>query len=179
MPKTYKRKLSEEELNEWNHALKGVRRNKVRATKSLDTLPDLEVQIRKHQDFFHISPEKIRITKALVIDDEEGSDKRTTKIMKRGKLEVNAKIDLHGFTEDQAFSAVKTFILSSFYSKKRNLLIITGKGSSITKSSVLRTKLPEWLNLEGIRERIIRFSSASNKHGGNGAFYVLLKKCHR
>lgn len=179
MPKSYKRRLSEQELTEWDRALKGVRKNKSRSVKSEETLPDLKVNIRNQQDFFDLNFKEIRSSRALIIDDESGSDKRTTKMMKRGKLEVNAKIDLHGFTEEQAFQAVKTFILSSFYAKKRNLLIITGKGSSITKPSILRTKLPDWLNLEGIRERIIRFSSASNKHGGNGAFYVLLKKCHR
>jgi DNA-nicking Smr family endonuclease len=57
---------------------------------------------------------------------------------------------------------------------KRMLLVVTGKGRDGV--GVLRQSLPLWLNAPSIRPFVLAFDVASRKDGGEGAFYVLLKR---
>jgi DNA-nicking Smr family endonuclease len=56
------------------------------------------------------------------------------------------------------------------------LLIVTGKGARGGGEGVLRQALPRWLNMPDLRERVLAFASAHPRHGGAGAFYILLKR---
>jgi DNA-nicking Smr family endonuclease len=103
-----------------------------------------------------------------------GVDKATAKRLTGGKFKIEAKLDLHGKTQDQALSELTYFIRNSHESKKRGLLIITGKGPS--NDGVLKNQTPRWLNTPQIRPFILMFSHAKQKHGGDGALYILLRK---
>ena len=60
---------------------------------------------------------------------------------------------------------------------KRCVLVITGKGLKSDGSiGVLRENIPDWLNERRNRGLIIAFSHAVQKDGGEGAFYVMLKR---
>lgn len=54
--------------------------------------------------------------------------------------------------------------------------MVTGKG--LASGGVLRHMVPRWLNEGGNRERVLAFSSAQLRDGGDGALYVLLRR-HR
>jgi DNA-nicking Smr family endonuclease len=57
------------------------------------------------------------------------------------------------------------------------LLIITGKGnSSFQNHPVLKNNLLSWLMDSAFRCSILYINYAHAKHGGHGAFYVLLKR---
>ena len=81
---------------------------------------------------------------------------------------------------------VKKFIIESFEDGFKKLLIITGKGlrSKVHKNpyfseqmNVLKHSVPEFIkNDEDLFEKISRISTADLKHGGEGAFYIFLKK---
>ena len=96
------------------------------------------------------------------------------------------KLDLHGLSLNQANKIVKKFIIGSFEDGFKKLLIITGKGlrSKIYKNpyfseqmNVLKHSVPEFIkNDEDLFEKISRISTADLKHGGEGAFYIFLKK---
>ena len=103
-----------------------------------------------------------------------GVDKATAKRLTGGKFKIEAKLDLHGRTQDQALSELKYFIRNSYDTNKRGLLIITGKGTS--NDGVLKNQAPRWLNIPDIRSLILMFSYAKPKHGGDGALYILLRK---
>jgi len=101
------------------------------------------------------------------------------------KINKVRKLDLHGYSLDDANKEVKKFIIESFNQNYKNLLIITGKGSR-SKSydnpyisenlSVLKNSVPEYIknneNLNSIVKKIIR---ADRKDGGEGAINIFLK----
>ncbi len=102
-------------------------------------------------------------------------DKRTADRLKRGKLEIEGRLDLHGMTEEAARRAVGGFLADSQDAGKRCVLIITGKGPG-PEGGVLRQALPQWLNLPNNRARLVAFAPAQPRHGGHGAVYLLLKR---
>ena len=58
----------------------------------------------------------------------------------------------------------------------RCLLVITGRGSEREGSGVIRLALPGWLSRGELARHVRAFASAQARHGGVGAFYVLLRK---
>ena len=108
---------------------------------------------------------------------QPGLDKATAKRLRRGQVKIEARIDLHGMTQDEARPALEAFIESSWYKNRRQVLVITGKGTRADGSiGVLRQRVPQWLNLPPNRARVTAFSYAAPKDGGEGALYVRLKR---
>ncbi len=110
-------------------------------------------------------PEPLEIGKA------PGVDKRTAERLKRGKLAIEARIDLHGHTQDSAHHVLNSFITHSHWAGKRCVLVVTGKGKGILQASV-----PRWLNDPALRPFVLSVNYAQQKDGGTGALYVLLKR---
>ncbi len=107
-----------------------------------------------------------------------GLDRRTQTRMRRGQIDIEARIDLHGMTQNQAHAALGYFLHGSQAAGRRSVLVITGKGRGKDGGGegVLREAVPRWLN-EGANRRMVRaFSHAATKDGGEGALYVLLKR---
>ena len=102
-------------------------------------------------------------------------DKRTADRLKRGRLPVEARLDLHGMTQEEAQAELAGFLARAQSAGKRCVLVITGKGAG-REGGVLRRQLPQWLNQPANRARIVAFSSAQPRDGGHGAVYVLLKR---
>ena len=105
-----------------------------------------------------------------------GLDRRTARRLKRGQLAAEARLDLHGMTQDRAHGALRDFIQESRMVRRRCVLVITGKGSVASgKGGVLRQMVPRWLNEPALRRHIIAITNAPQSSGGAGALYVLLK----
>jgi DNA-nicking Smr family endonuclease len=94
--------------------------------------------------------------------------------LKEGSYPIDATLDLHGRTQDEAFETLRYFIATAYDMGKRCVLVITGKG--VEGQGILREQLPKWLSTDGLRGYILTIHHANAKHGGGGAFYVLLKK---
>ena len=108
-------------------------------------------------------------------------DKGTARRMKRGKMQIDARLDLHGYHQHEAFTILENFISHSSQANKRCVLVITGKGlhhmaAREQREGVLRKMVPIWLNEEPNRRQILSFCHARPSDGGVGALYVLLKK---
>ncbi|MDD3288529.1 MAG: Smr/MutS family protein [Alphaproteobacteria bacterium] len=101
-------------------------------------------------------------------------DKRVEKQIRQGELEIDGKLDLHGRTQAEAHAALNRFITTRYAKGDRKLLIITGKGRA--GESVLRTNTPRWCEEPRLSELILALRPAAAKHGGDGAFYVMLRK---
>ena len=114
--------------------------------------------------------------------DTPGLDKRSAQRLKRGQMQIEARLDLHGHRQDEAHRALNGFIASAADAGKRCVLVITGKGMRLDATSyerqigVLREMVPRWLNEEPNRSRILSFNHATQADGGTGALYVLLKR---
>ncbi len=105
-----------------------------------------------------------------------GVDRRRSERLRRGQLPVEARLDLHGYTQDQAHAALGDFLGESQARSLRCVLVITGKGTTTDSGGVLRAQVPRWLNEPGNRARVLAFDYAQPKHGGLGAIYVLLRR---
>ena len=95
-------------------------------------------------------------------------------------------IDLHGYTLGQANNAIEEFILKAFEEKISKLIVVTGKGihSDVEKNpyiskdlSILKYSVPEFIkNNRNLMKIINEIKDASIADGGDGAFYIFLKK---
>jgi DNA-nicking Smr family endonuclease len=88
--------------------------------------------------------------------------------------EIGARIDLHGMTQDRARPALDRFLARAWDEGLRAVLVITGKG--VSGDGVLRRRVPEWLAEPALRDKIAGISQAHQRHGGDGALYVALKR---
>lgn len=111
----------------------------------------------------------------ITLGDYSGMDRRTADRFRRGRLPIEARLDLHGMYQDTAQDALVGFITESAARGRRNVLVITGRGSR-EGSGVLRERLPQWLNQPPCRAHVLAFTSARPQHGHDGAFYVLLRR---
>ena len=109
-------------------------------------------------------------------------DSRAFGRMKRGKMMPEARIDLHGMTRSQAYPALTGFVKRSHALGKRLVLVITGKGggletgSTSERTGVLKRQVPEWLRQRPLASLILQISEAHSRHGGNGAYYIYLRR---
>lgn len=95
------------------------------------------------------------------------------KKLRRGQFAIEAELDLHRMTSDEARLATSTFLKMAYQSGKRCIRIIHGKGlGSPNKLPVLKTKVNHWLKQ---RDEVLAFCSAPPADGGTGAVYVLLR----
>jgi DNA-nicking Smr family endonuclease len=126
------------------------------------------------------SVQKISNQPALSHGDSPGLDKRSALRMKRGQMQIEARLDLHGHRQDEAHRALNGFITGAASAGKRCVLVITGKGLKVGNEErqigILREMVPRWLNEEPNRSRILSFNHATLSDGGTGALYVLLKR---
>ena len=119
-------------------------------------------------------------------------DGRTRDRLKRGRIEPEARLDLHGLRYVDAKRAVTQFLEQRHRKGNRLLLVITGRGSAKLvgaaeidtgypaperpESGVLRRDFPQWVREGSLAGIVIDCQQAHPNHGGNGAFYVYLKK---
>jgi DNA-nicking Smr family endonuclease len=105
-----------------------------------------------------------------------GVDKRTAQRLKRGKLDIEARLDLHGLTQAEAHRRLDHFLAEAYDTGVRTAIIITGKGRVSENGGILRQMVPRWLNQPPNRGRVVAISEAQPKDGGTGALYVRVKK---
>ena len=110
-------------------------------------------------------------------------DKKAFTKLKRGRLSPEARIDLHGMTIAQAHPALLHFIQNSAAMDRRLVLVITGKGKTRddggpipVRHGVLRHQVPHWLHSQPLKSHILQITEAHLKHGGQGAYYVYLRR---
>ena len=111
----------------------------------------------------------------LVVGAAHDMDRRTAKRFKRGELGVDGRIDLHGFTLDQAHAALGGFIRREHGRGSRCVVVVTGKGREGGEGKI-RRETPHWLNQPTLRPLVLAVTEARTRDGGTGAFYVLLKR---
>lgn len=121
-----------------------------------------------------IRPAKVPAQRPIAPD--RGGEKR----VRRGRLEIAAKLDLHGFHQESARRALEIFLERSAEEGARVVLVVTGKGQrrgqGEPQPGVLRTQTPFWLAAPHLRALVAGYASAHAKHGGEGAFYVFLRR---
>lgn len=110
-------------------------------------------------------------------------DRKRFEKLRRGRLDPEARIDLHGMTAERAHGALTGFVAQAHASGLRLVLVITGKGRSTSDvmagdgaQGILRRNVPLWLTMPPNSHRILHMAAAHRRHGGEGAFYVYLAR---
>jgi len=95
-----------------------------------------------------------------------------------GRLEPERVIDLHGHGVEEAHRLVEHCLRDAAADGARVVLIVTGKGSRgpEDRRGVIRASLADWLQLSRLRPLIAAMRPAHPRHGGAGAFYVILRR---
>ena len=110
-------------------------------------------------------------------------DRRRFDKLRRGRLQPEARLDLHGMTSERAYRALVAFILAAHATGLRLVLVITGKGRpgeldalAPQRHGVLRHSLPHWLSAPLLASKVLQVAPAHVRHGGAGAYYVYLRR---
>lgn len=101
-------------------------------------------------------------------------DRRTLKSLRRGDLAIDARLDLHGLTQEAAHRALARFIAKAAADGARLALVITGKGRG--GEGVLRAAVPRWLAEPALRTHVLATTPAPPNLGGGGALCVQLRR---
>jgi DNA-nicking Smr family endonuclease len=116
-------------------------------------------------------------------------DPRKAKKISTGRAGIDARLDLHGMRQDDALAHLRSFLFDAHARGHKTVLVITGKGRAADDPTtpyvdtldrhprgVLRRNLPHWLAEPDLRPIIVSYTQASQRHGGDGAFYVELRR---
>ena len=118
----------------------------------------------------------------------ETLDRQTARRLERGRLAVEARLDLHGMRQREAHAALRRFLKSAQRRGYRHVLVITGKGAGTDDSKpfyeadergVLRQAVPHWLSQPDLAPQVISYSEAPRRLGGEGALYVRIRAAKR
>jgi DNA-nicking Smr family endonuclease len=99
--------------------------------------------------------------------------KSFSKVLKKGLLKLDNVVDFHGYRLNDARIILKNFIIMSYKSNYKNILVITGKGQN--NSGALKKELPNWLYQKEFSKYIISFMHAPKNLGGEGAVLIRVK----
>ena len=142
------------------------------------------VAVKNHQQY---AAKQDFSTYSKNLEDQEfgGVDAATVRRFKREEFKIEAVLDLHGLTEKEAYEQVCDFVTKCFNKEKRCIIIVTGKGVRHEETDdlwslrgVLKKRVPQWLNMPQLRGMILLYKNPSERLGGEGALYILLKR-HR
>src|ERR1700730_3299913 len=99
--------------------------------------------------------------------------------LSRGRMEIDARLDLHGMTQIRAHRALFGFLQRAHHQGLTFVLVITGKGKmgvAEAERGVLRRQVPQWLALPEFCSLVVGFEEAHIGHGGEGALYVRIRR---
>ena len=181
-----KRRVTPEELELWRQVAETVRpiKSRRRPAKAKEEAPPAASAAKPRSA--KPTPPPTQLAKpgpaastkphALTHGLSHGIDRRQAERFRKGKLEIEGKIDLHGRTQQAAHDDLLAFLKRAHGHGKRCVLVVTGKGMTTSKTGILRQAVPRWLNEPGFRPLVLAFDYAEPHHGGEGALYVLLKR---
>lgn len=171
--------ITDEEIAAFRKAVSGVKplvHKKIRVArphsqpkKKISKHPILEEDLFTIDESIHsenVGSEAILSYKHPSVPD------KTLRKLRKGQYNVDAILDLHGMTVEEAKEAVEKFIRQALLLQKRVVLLIHGKGHH-SHMPILKNKINSWLRQLNV---VLAFCSAASTHGSRGATYVLLKR---
>ena len=170
------KKISDKDKEEWENFLK--------SKKPSPDKDDVQKKILSDKKIIEILEKDKQDWENFLKNEEKMPNKDFVK-KKIIRYEKIKKIDLHGYTIEEANKAVEQFIQKCFYESVTKVIVITGKGLRsknvenpyLSKDlSILKYSVPEFIESNiGLTKIIIEITDAKIEDGGAGAFYVYLK----
>lgn len=173
MPK--KPKITQEDLDALQNAMKGVKpltQRKIRLRSSIKKPLNIPREDEAWFQFNENNNLDAVVSEEFIAFKQSGVSNKTLRKLRKGQYNVEATLDLHGLSVEEARKTVYEFLHQCLADKRRVVLIIHGKGRHSQKP-ILKNKLNHWLREVNV---VLAFCSASVSHGSRGAIYILLKR---
>ena len=133
-----------------------------------------------------ITPKDLKVWRKFISNKKRIENKDYYLDQKKASTQKIRKVDLHGLSLDEANKKIEILIDKYFMEGVEKIIIITGKGLRSKTSnnpyvskdlSILKNSVPDYINANlKIKSKIKSISKAEIKDGGEGAFYIFLKK---
>ena len=170
------KKISDKDKEDWENFLKSKKPSPNKEDVKKKNLSDkkiIKILDKDKQDWENFLKNRFKIPKKDFVHK------------KNIRYEKIKKIDLHGYTIEEANKAIEQFIQKCFYESVTKVIVITGKGLRsknvenpyLSKDlSILKYSVPEFIESNiSLTKMIIETTDAKIEDGGSGAFYIYLK----
>ena len=164
------KKITDKDKEDWENFLNNKKKN-------LNKNPVKKKEIN--------NPDKDKLAWENFLNTKEKIPNKDFVHKKNIRYEKIKKIDLHGYTIEEANKAVEQFIQKCFDEVVTKIIVITGKGLRsknvenpyLSKDlSILKYSVPEFIeNNKSLTQFIVETTDAKIEDGGSGAFYIYLK----
>ena len=158
-------KIPNKSINKTNYIKEDIKKYNLNNKKQNTVKQNLFIDQKKYNKPIDLTQKEIT---------KFGLNKSTERKLKNGNFEIDAKIDLHGLRVIEAEKLLYSFLLNQYSKNNRNILVVSGKG--LMGKGVIRSNIRNWFKGEVLSKIIYVFNSAAPKDGGEGAFYVKLRK---
>ena len=144
-------------------------------------------KIKKENKKADIYIETLKSGSKKIISDFSFSFGDLNKDLKKGKIKIDRRLDLHGYSLLDAYDKFKDEVIKNYNKKNRCILIITGKGVHKKPNNLgndqprlfygkIKNSIIDWINEEGLKKYILTYQDAGIEHGGDGAIFIYLRK---
>jgi len=170
------KKISDKDKEDWENFLHNKKKTSDKEfvkKKNLSNEKTIETSDKDKEDWENFLKNKEKIPNKDLVHK------------KNTRHEKIKKIDLHGYTIEEANKAVEQFIQKCFDENVTKIIVITGKGLRsknvenpyLSKDlSILKYSVPEFIESNiSLTKMIIETTDAKIEDGGGGAFYIYLK----
>lgn len=166
------RELKQSEIADWEHWLQtGMTDVPSKDTINQPPFPQVKAVVATAQERLAERPRRLV---------KQPPEPRILRRLNQGKMEPDQRVDLHGLTIREARVELRRFFTIAIRDESKLLLVITGKGTrrfdKAADFGVLRKMFPQWLTAGPYARRVWHYCHAHPRHGGNGAYYVFLRK---
>lgn len=102
--------------------------------------------------------------------------------IRNGNLMPDMSIDLHGHSLAAAHARLNQALAAAWARDARIMLVVTGKppktaqSGNGTRRGAIRGEIGHWLETSSYADRIASVRIAHQRHGGEGALYVILRR---
>lgn len=185
------RSLSAEERELWRRTARGFQpldRARLKRLEALET-PQIEPTGRPVPQGGPVKSGAVARDPALAA--KAPPDRSHERRLRRGRVEVEARIDLHGLTQARARRDLLAFLHRARGNGARQVLVVTGKGAGARAQDrrkfepwdpdapnlpgVIRRSFTQWMAEPDFATVVAGYAEAHRRHGGAGAFYVMIR----
>ena len=170
------KKISDKDKEDWENFLnnnKKISNKEIVKKKDPSNKKTTEISDKDKEDWQNFLKNKEKIPNKDIVNK------------KNIRYEKIKKIDLHGYTIEEANKAVEQFVQKCFDENVTKIIVITGKGLRsknvenpyLSKDlSILKYSVPEFIESNlSLAKMITEIADAKIEDGGSGAFYIYLK----
>ena len=164
------KKITDKDKEDWENFLNNKKKNLNKNSVKKKNIKNLDKDKQDWENF---------------LNNKEKIPNKDSVHKKNIRYEKIKKIDLHGYTIEEANKAVEQFIQKCFDEDVTKIIVITGKGLRsknvenpyLSKNlSILKYSVPEFIEKnKSLTRLIIEATDAKIEDGGSGAFYIYLK----